>query len=49
MTDEIKKKVTFENFVIGATFEGKRASKQIKGGTLIYETTFKIRETDYLI
>ena len=49
MTEDIKKKVTFENFVIGATFDGKRASKQIKGGTLIYETTFKIRETDYLI
>ena len=49
MTPEIKEKITFENFVIGATFEGKRASKQIKGGTLIYETTFKIRETDYLV
>ena len=31
------------------TFEGKRASKQIKGGTHIYETTFQIREHDYLI
>lgn len=49
MTPEIKKKITFENFVIGATFEGKRASKQIKGGTHIYETTFKIREHDYLV
>lgn len=49
MTPEIKEKITFENFVIGATFEGKRASKQIKGGTLIYETSFKIRETDYLV
>lgn len=49
MTPEIKEKVTFENFVIGATFEGKKASKQIKGGTHIYETTFEIREHDYLI
>ena len=49
MTPEIKEKITFDNFVIGATFEGKRASKQIKGGTHIYETTFQIREHDYLI
>ena len=49
MTPEIKEKITFDNFVIGATFEGKRASKQIKGGTHIYETTFKIREHDYLV
>ena len=40
MTPEIKEKITFDNFVIGATFEGKRASKQIKGGTHIYETPF---------
>ncbi len=49
MTPEIKEKITVDNFVIGATFEGKRASKQIKGGTHIYETTFQIREHDYLI
>ena len=49
MTPEIKEKITFDNFVIGATFEGKRASKQIKGGTHIYATTFQIREHDYLV
>lgn len=44
MTDEIKKQVTFDNFELGATFKGKRATKQIKGGVLIYTTTFSIKE-----
>lgn len=48
MTPEIKKQVTFENFQIGAEFTGKRATKQIKGGTHIFDTTFKIKESDYL-
>ena len=48
MTPEIKKQVTFDNFEIGAEFTGKRATKQIKGGTHIFETTFKIKESDYL-
>jgi len=48
MTPEIKKQVTFENFQIGAEFTGKRATKQIKGGTHIFDTTFKIKESDFL-
>lgn len=44
MTDEIKKQVTFDNFKLGSTFKGKRATKQIKGGVLIYTTTFSIKE-----
>lgn len=44
MSDEIKKQVTFDNFKLGATFKGKRATKQIKGGVLIYTTTFSIKE-----
>lgn len=44
MTDEIKNQVTFDNFKLGATFKGKRATKQIKGGVLIYTTTFSIKE-----
>lgn len=44
MTDEIKKQVTFDNFKLAATFKGKRATKQIKGGVLIYTTTFSIKE-----
>ena len=48
MTPEIKAQVTFENFQIGAEFTGKRATKQIKGGVHIYDTTFKIKDSDYL-
>lgn len=44
MTEEIKKQVTFDNFKLGASFDGKKASKQIKGGVLIYNTTFSIKE-----
>jgi hypothetical protein len=29
---------------LGASFDGKKASKQIKGGVLIYNTTFSIKE-----
>ena len=47
MTPEIKKQINFENFCIGAEFTGKRATKQINGGVHIYETTFKIKESDY--
>ena len=47
MTPEIKKQLNFDNFSIGAEFTGKRATKQIKGGVHIYETTFKIKESDY--
>ena len=48
MTDEVKKQVTFDNFKIGKSFKGKKASKQVKGGTLIYDTEFTIKEHDYL-
>lgn len=44
MTEEVKKQVTFDNFEIGATFKGKRAQKQVKGGIAIYETEFTIRK-----
>ena len=47
MTPEIKTQINFDNFTIGAEFMGKRATKQIKGGVHIYETTFKIKESDY--
>ena len=47
MTPEIKAQINFDNFHIGAEFTGKRATKQIKGGVHIYDTTFKIKESDY--
>lgn len=49
MTPEIKKQVTFNNFKIGQSFNGKKASKQIKGGVLIYDTDFTIKNSDYLL
>lgn len=48
MTDEVKKQVTFENFNFGEKFEGKRAQTQVKGGIIIYDTEFTIRENFYL-
>lgn len=44
MTKEIKKQVTFDNFKIGQEFNGKKATKQVKGGMVIVETTFKIKD-----
>lgn len=47
MTDEIKAQVNFDNFHFGSVFEGKRATKQVKGGMIIYNTTFEIKESVY--
>lgn len=47
MTDEIKSQVTFDNFTFGQEYTGKRASKQVKGGMIIYNTTFKIKDHDF--
>lgn len=47
MTDEIKRQVTFDNFHFGSVFPGKRATKQVKGGMIIYDTTFEIKESIY--
>lgn len=44
MTDEIKRQVNFNNFYIGKKFEGKKATKQVKGGMIIYDTEFTIKE-----
>lgn len=44
MPDEVKKNVKWEDFVIGAEFAGKRMAKKVTGGTLIVETTFKIKD-----
>ena len=43
MPNNIKEKVTFENFKEGATFEGKLMPRIIPGGTILRETTFKIK------
>jgi hypothetical protein len=43
MPNNIKETVTFENFKEGATFEGKLMPRIIPGGTILRETTFKIK------
>ena len=40
---EVKKGMNFENFMVGMTFEGKLAPKQVKGGCVLVKTTFTIK------
>ena len=40
---EVKKNMDFENFMVGATYEGKLAPKQVKGGCVLVKTTFTIK------
>lgn len=43
MSKEIKQKVDWDNFEVGASFYGKLRPKHVKGGIILEETTFKIR------
>lgn len=40
---EVKKGMTFDNFQVGMTYEGKLAPKQVKGGCVLVKTTFTIK------
>lgn len=42
--EEIKEKINFENFKFGTSFNGKLMPKQVKGGVLLKETTFTIKD-----
>lgn len=42
-TQEVKDQINFSNFMIGATFEGRRIMKTVKGGRVIEEVPFTIR------
>ena len=44
MPDNCKKDVTYENFKCGAIYEGKLMPKVIKGGVVLRETTYQIKE-----
>lgn len=35
--------VTFDNFTYGTEYQGKLQNKKVRNGTILYETTFKIR------
>lgn len=43
MPDNVKAKVTYENFQSGSTFEGKLMPKRVKGGVVLVDTTFTIK------
>lgn len=42
--DESRKYITYDNFVMGASFKGKLMQKTIKGGCVLVEKRFTIRE-----
>ena len=44
MPDNCKKEVTYENFKCGSIYEGKLMPKVIKGGVVLRETTYQIKE-----
>lgn len=43
MPDNVKSKVTYDNFKSGSTFDGKLMPKRVKGGVVLMETTFTIK------
>lgn len=43
MPDNVKAKVTYDNFNEGSTFDGKLMPKRVKGGVVLVETTFTIK------
>ena len=44
MPDEVKACCGWDDFYMGAIFSGKKTQKRVKGGVLIAETTFEIKE-----
>lgn len=40
----IKQLVTFDNFAIGMTYDGKLTPRKVKGGVVLVDTTFTIKE-----
>lgn len=44
MPDNCKSLVTYENFEYGAEFDGKLMPKRIKGGVVLRETTYQIKQ-----
>lgn len=44
MPDNCKSLVTYDNFEYGAEFDGKLMPKRIKGGVVLRETTYQIKE-----
>ena len=45
MPDNIKAKVTIDNFRIGGLFDGKLMQRRVPGGVVLVDSTFEIKET----
>ena len=43
MPDNIKARVTYDNFTTGTTFDGKLMPRRYKGGVILNETTFTLK------
>lgn len=43
MPDNVKEKVTYDNFKSGSTFDGKLMPRRFRGGVVLVETTFTIK------
>ena len=43
MPDNVKEKVTYDNFCPGSTFDGKLMPRRYPGGIILEETTFTIK------
>lgn len=46
--DEQKREITYENFEIGKKFTGKKMPKKVKGGVILVESEYEIKE-DYTV
>lgn len=44
MPDNVKKLVTYDNFTVGTSYEGKLVPKRYKGGVILTDTDFSIKE-----
>ena len=47
MPAEVKENVSWDDFKIGAKFDGKMLKKTVRGGCLLIPTTFEIKENGY--
>lgn len=44
MPDTVKEQVTWDNFKVGSVFQGKKMKKNVRGGCMIVDRTFEIKE-----
>ena len=49
MTDDVKKQFTFDNFVPNQKVDGLKKSEMVRGGRIIYEKEFTLRERTFRV